>query len=132
MINETFYAELGKLLYAMAYVDGLISPAEKRKLQDIVKNELTLSESHIDQYGTNVAYYTEIEFDFLDEEMADSEAAFDSFINFMETHHTAFDDSLKTVCLHVINQLASVYKGINSKEKQLLNKLKKSFELVLI
>lgn len=132
MINERFYAELGKLLYALAYVDGLISPAEKRKLQDMVKNELILFENHIDQFGTNSAYYTEIEFDFLDEEIADSEAAFDSFINFMETHHTAFDANLKKVCLHVINQLASVYKGVNKKEKQLITKLKKSFDLAII
>ncbi|MGZ4047869.1 MAG: hypothetical protein ACXVNN_00830 [Bacteroidia bacterium] len=124
MIYKEFYSELGKLLYAVADIDGAISKKEKKKLQDIVKNELAPVETIKDSFGTDVAFYSEMEFDFMDEEIIDAESAFESFIDFIEEHQTAFDESMKKASLLVAEELANVYYGTNKKEKTLIEKLK--------
>jgi hypothetical protein len=130
MEYKDFYAELGKLLYAVADTDGVITQKEKKALQDIVKNELVPAERHMDAVGTDAAYYTEIEFDFLDEEIADAETAFNSFIDFVEEHHTAFDERMKKISLHVVKELANAYHGTNKKEKKLINELRKKLNRI--
>jgi len=130
MEYKDFYAELGKLLYAVADIDGVITQKEKKALQDIVKKELVPVEMHTDEVGTDAAYYTEIEFDFLDEEIGDTEAAFNSFIDFVEEHHTAFDERMKKVSLHVAKELANAYHGTNKKEKKLINELRKKLNRI--
>ena len=130
MIYKQFYAELGKLLYAIADIDGVITLEEKKKLQHIVQNELAPIEQHEDAFGSDVAHYTEMEFDFLDELVADAEAAFDSFIGFIELHHIAFDSNLKKVSMHIVKELANAYRGKNKKEIKLIEKLKEKLEIL--
>jgi uncharacterized tellurite resistance protein B-like protein len=122
MLYKEFYSELGKLLYAISDIDGVISKTEKKKLQEIVKEELVPVESHVDGFGTNAGFYSEIEFDFLDEEIADAESAFESFVSFVEEHHTAFDERMKKVSLRLMKELAASYYGTNKKEKKLIQK----------
>jgi hypothetical protein len=127
MLYKQFYSELGKLLYAVADIDGIITPREKNILQDIVRKELMPSEKHLDEYGTNAALYAEIEFDFLQDEDADAETAFESFVNFVEDHHTAFDKKMRKICVHVATRLADEYYGTNRKEEELVTRLKLMF-----
>jgi len=124
MEYKDFYAELGKLLYAVADIDGVITQKEKTALQNIVKDELVPAERHMDEFNSDTAFYAEIEFDFLDEEIGDAEAAFNSFIDFIEEHHTAFDARMKKISLHITKELAEAYRGTNKKEKALIEKLK--------
>jgi hypothetical protein len=128
MVYKKFYSELGKLLYAIADIDHVITTQEKRVLQNIVQKELAPVEQHQDSFGTDVAYFTEIEFDFLDEQIADAESAFESFIDFIEDHHTAFDSNLKKVGLHIAKELANAYKGTNRKEKKIIEILRQKLE----
>ena len=130
MIYKKFYSELGKLLYAIADIDHVITSQEKVRLQNIVKEELLPSDQQTDKYGTRLPYYTEIEFDFLDEQIWDSQTAFESFIDFVEDHHTAFDPNLKRVCLQLTKELANAYKGTNRKEKDLINNLKEKLNKI--
>lgn len=99
-------------------------------MYEIVRKELVPAEKHKDGFGTDAAYHTEIEFDFLEEEMADSETAFNSFIDFIEEHHTAFDQRMKKVCLHVAEELAEAYRKTNKKEKLLIDKLKNKIKRI--
>ena len=128
MLYKDFYSELGKLLYAVADIDRVITQAEKKTLHDIVKRELVPAEKHKDEFGTDAAYYAEIEFEILDEEIGDAETAFNSFIDFVEEHHTAFDENMKKVCLHVAKEIAKAYHKTNKKEKALIKKLKEKIE----
>ena len=130
MKYKDFYAELGKLLYAVADIDHVITQKEKKALYDIVKNELVPSERHTDQFNTDVAFYTEMEFEFLDETIGETEAAFNSFIDFVEDHHTAFDEQMKKVSIHVAKELALAYHGTNRKEKALIAKLKEKLNKI--
>ena len=124
MNYKDFYSEFGKLMYAVADVDGVISKKEKKEMMEMVANELVPAEEHKDERGMNDAHYAEIEFDILDEQMSDPESAFESFIEFIEEHHTALDDNMKKICLKVANKLAEAYHGTNKKEKLLIQKLK--------
>jgi len=130
MLYKDFYSELGKLLYAVADIDGVITQAEKRALHDIVKRELVPAEKHKDEFGTDAAYYAEIEFEYLDEEIGDAEAAFNSFIDFVEEHHTAFDEKMKKICLHVAKEISNAYHKTNKKEKAIIKKLKEKIEKI--
>lgn len=124
MLYKEFYSELGKLLYAVADIDKVITQQEKKELQKIVRNELVPYEKHTDEFGTDAAYYSEIEFEINDEEIIDSDSAFNSFIDFISEHHTAFDEKMKKVCIHVVEEIAASYRGKNKKEKELIKKLK--------
>lgn len=125
MIYQQFYSELGKLLYAIADIDGKVSPAEKNALRDMVKSTLVPYETHSDDQGTNAAWYTEAEFDFLEENISDADAAFESFENFVTAHATGIDDNLRNICRQLPEKLAGVYRGVNKKEQALLARLKK-------
>ena len=128
MIYKEFYSELGKMLYAVADIDGVITQQEKKKLQDIVKMELVPAEQHRDEFGMDAAYYSEIEFEFLDEEIGDAGSAFESFIDFMEEHHSALDEKMISVCLHISKEIANAYRGTNKKEKGLIDQLRKTLD----
>ena len=130
MLYKYVYSELGKLLYAVADIDGVITQAEKNALQEIVRKELVPAEKHKDEFGSDAAYYAEIEFNYLEDEISDADAAFNSFIDFVEEHHTAFDEKMKKVCLHVAKEIARAYHKTNKKEKTLIKKLKEKIEKI--
>ena len=123
MFYRQFYSELGKLLFALAKVDGNISHKEKEALKELVKKELAPAEKNTDKFGTDAAYYTEIEFDILDETMMDPEQAFDSFLFFIENHHSAIDERMRTATLRIAKSLADAYHKTNKKEKALIKQL---------
>ena len=123
MLYRQFYSELGKLLFALASVDGVISKKEKQELKELVKKELAPAEKNTDKFGTDAAYYTEIEFDILDDEMMDTEQAFESFLFFIEEHHSAIDTRMREVTLKVAKRLAASFHKTNKKEKEMIKRL---------
>jgi len=123
MFYRQFYSELGKLLFALANVDGIITKKEKETLHDLVKTELAPAESHTDKFGTDAAYYTEMEFEILEDNMMDAEQAFDSFLFFIENHPTAIDDRMRIATLKVAKKLADTYHKNSKKEKEFIKKL---------
>lgn len=124
MQYNQFYSELGKLLYAIADSDKRISPKEKARLLKIIETDLLPVEQHEDSFGSSVAFYPEIEFAYLENEIVDPEAAFDSFLNFIDKHRTAIDHKMRDTCLHFAKEIAKTDYGITKKEKELLKKLK--------
>jgi uncharacterized tellurite resistance protein B-like protein len=124
MFYRQFYSELGKLLYAIASTDGVVSEKEKQALKELVRKELVPAEKHTDTHGTDAAYYLEIEFDILDDTMSDPEEAYGSFINFIEKHYSAIDGQMRDSTLKVAKKLAEVYK-VSKKEKELIRTLEK-------
>ena len=121
---QDFYTELGKLLYAVAKVDGVITKEERKSLMVIVENELTPLEGSTDEFGTDAAFITKFEFDVLEDQMIPAEDAFNDFIDFVDQHQQAFKPAIKNVCIKVTEQLASAYHGTNKKEHALIEKLK--------
>ncbi|MDP3555965.1 MAG: hypothetical protein Q8T03_01250 [Bacteroidota bacterium] len=128
MEYEEFYSQLGMLLYAVADIDGVITPQEKNKLKSIIKDQLIPEDHHKDKYGTYDAYYAEMEFDFLDEEIGDAETAFTSFIDYVDNHYTAFDNKMIKLGIRVAEELANAYRGTNKKKRLLVKRLKKNIK----
>ncbi len=124
MQKKEFYSQLGRLLFAVANADDRIPPEERETLHKLVREQLVSREKATDVFGSNLAYYTEIEFDYLDSEEADAESSLLAFIDFIKDHRTAFDDSLQALSLYVVEQLAASFHGINKKEKKLIAELK--------
>jgi hypothetical protein len=124
MVIKQFYAELGKLFYAIAAIDNWITEKEKNKILEIVKNELVPNELNTDEYGTDLAYFTQIEFEFLNEEDSDPLSAIDSFIDFIEEHHSALDQHSIRTCIRLSKEISKIYRGTNKKEYELIEKLK--------
>ncbi len=123
MFYRQYYSELGKVLYAIANANGNISDKEKDVLKEIVRKELVPAEKHTDTFGTDAAYYTEIEFDILEDSLPDTDAAFDSFIDFTEEHHTAITPAMRESALRVTQKLIDIYHHHHKKEHALAKKL---------
>src|SRR4051812_964690 len=117
MIHRQFYSELGKLLYAVADADGIITEKERQTLLKIVRQELLPDENHYDEFGTNAAFYAEFEFDFMEEQIISPDDALDSFINFIEEHRNAINERIKDICIRVTTELATAYYGMSRKEE---------------
>ncbi len=128
MFYRKYYSELGKLLYAIANSDGVITEKEKQEVKNLVRQELVPAERHTDKFGTDAAYYTEIEFDIMEETFQDVEAAFDSFISFVETHHTAIDHKMRAEALRITTHLVGLHSKKHKKEKALLKQLENTFK----
>lgn len=127
MIYKNFYSELGKLLYALAKADGSISKKEIKAIHKLVLKDLVPLENSTDEFGTDSAFYVEMEFDFLNENFYDPDVAFDSFINFVEKHYTAFDTHLKDAVLKVAETLINSFHETNIQDHTYLIKLRKTF-----
>lgn len=132
MNHKEFYSELGKLLYAVIDNDGVVSKSEKERLKSIVKKQLVPLEHHVDAFGTNIAYYSEMEFEILEEELPDIETTFNSFMDFVEDHQTEFDDTMKKVSLIIVKELSNVYLGTTKLERRLIDQLTKKLNKVKI
>jgi hypothetical protein len=123
MIYQQFYSELGKLLYALADVDGSISQTERSAMHELVKKELVPIEKNTDEFGTDAAFYAEIEFEILEDTAVDPEVAFESFINFIDDHKTAIDNRMIDATRRVAVKLSESYYHASHKEKELLERL---------
>ena len=124
MDYKEFYAEIGKLLYAVADTDGVISPQEKESLHQLIQSRLTQRETHTDEYGTNDAWYAEFEFDVAEDQIMSAEDAFLSFIEYVEEHQPDFDTTTRELCFTLAERMAESYRHTNKKEKVLIQKLK--------
>lgn len=129
MIYKYFYSEVGKLLYAIAKSDGVIAMEEIKKIHQLVIKDLVPLESSTDEFGTDSAFYVEMEFDYLNEKMYDPDVAFSSFVDYVEKHHGAFDIKMKTAVFNVADRLTQSFHETNIKDHYMMEKLKVVLDL---
>ena len=121
-----FYSETGKLLYAVAESDGMITSRERVELHNLIQSRLTQRETHTDEFGTNDAWYTEFEFEVAEEQGMTAEDAFNSFAEFIDENRNKLDKDLKDVCMILADRLADSYHHTNKKEKHIIQRLKET------
>jgi uncharacterized tellurite resistance protein B-like protein len=121
---RVFYAELGKLLYAVADADGIISQEEKESLYNLVQTRLMHKETHTDEFGTNDAWYAIFEFEVADEQNMSAADAFLSFTEYIEANKNKLGEETRQLCLTLADRLAESYHHTNKKEKKLIQQLK--------
>ena len=118
-----FYSELGKLMYAIAKADGKVGNEEYNTLKKIVREELLPLEKSTDEYGTDNAFYTEMEFDYLEDNYGDPILAFNSFIDYVEAHKSTFNEKIVNLIKRISSRIASSEFGIDANEQKYLDKL---------
>tara|TARA_R110002050_G_scaffold297339_2_gene458641 strand:+ start:55274 stop:55675 length:402 start_codon:yes stop_codon:yes gene_type:complete len=124
MIYKNFYSEVGKLLYALAKADGNIATEEVKAIHQLILKDLVPLEKSTDEFGTDSAYYVEMEFDYLNENFAEPEDAFESFIDYVTDHYTAFDSHLKEAIYRVAETLTNSFHETNIKDHYMILKLR--------
>lgn len=125
MDHKRFYKELGKLLYAVAAADGKIHPVEVAKFRKVISEEIVPVEASHDQFGTDNAYYAEFEFETLADRDFPASDAYHSFVLYLNEYKEKIDPVLKTLCYSAAEKVALATHGINQKESQYLEDLKK-------
>ncbi len=128
MDYRKYYNELGKLLYAVANVDGSIQQKEVEEVHKVVKEELLQLENSIDDFNTDAAFFTEFEFDYLREEnTTSSEDLLSSFKEYLK-NTPELTPGLKEAARHAAERVARSFAGINKQEEDFLRKLDEALE----
>ncbi len=125
MNHQLFYKELGRLLYAIAAVDGQVSRAEVKRLHDVVGTVLVPAETATDIHGTDQAWITEFEFDVLAEQGADAQGEFESFVAYISQHRNEVTPELRRTILFAADAVAKAFHGVGRKELPLLEALER-------
>jgi tellurite resistance protein len=129
MHNKNFYTQLGNLLYAVASADGKIRKKEINSIKQIITNELVPAEDSLDPYGTDMAFYSEFQFDLNLERSTNTKAAFNSFIEYFKNHPEIFNDPVKLMVMNMAISVAVSFNGCNKSELNILTDLKQVFGL---
>jgi hypothetical protein len=124
MDYRMFYSALGKLLYAVADADGIVSPQEKKNMFELVQKRLMHKETHTDEFGTNDAWYAAFEFEVVDEQNLSAADAFLSFTEYIEENKNKINEDTRQICLTLADKLADFYRHSNKKEIMLIQKLR--------
>lgn len=123
--QRKFYTELGRLLYAIAAVDGRVRATETAMIKRIVSERLVPQEAALDHFGTDRAYITEFEFDIQVDRGEAPEVAFESFILYLTQHKDRFSPKQKDLVLHAAHVVADAFHGVNAKELRMLDELER-------
>ena len=125
---KEFYVQLGKLAYAVAIADGRVQHEEIKDLHKLVRNELMIFEQETDEFDTNLAFYTEFEFETRIESKSQQGEIYDSFIKYLKENRKFITPQLKNICINTVKKIAEAYGGIVDNEKIIIDKLEKDFE----
>ena len=126
MSPTRLYSEIGKLLYAIAASDQHITNPEKQQLHAFIQRYLG-NVKQLDQFGTPVSYYLEIEFEFLEEELVSPEDAIQSFVDYIEEHYSAIDLKQIEMIREMAWEIANSFKKINQKENKMIKRMEEAF-----
>jgi hypothetical protein len=124
-----FYSEIGKLLYAISVIDHKIELKERQRLRELIREALKKNLVK-DQFGTPVANYIEIEFEFLEEQIYDPEDALQSFLDYIEEHYSAITKKDIEMVRKMVWEIADSFRGINIAEQTVIEKMEHAFLLL--
>jgi hypothetical protein len=129
-LNITFYQNVARLFYAIAFVDKTVKEEEVEALKKIVREEwLDLDETE-DEYKTDAAYQIETVFDWLVEQEFHANQCFDEFIEYKNEHDYFFTSDINALLLKTAGVIASAFAGKNKSELIMLAKLNRELQKV--
>lgn len=127
---QTYFVELGKLLYAIAKSDGRVQVEERKKLNEIVRNELVEICRRTDEFGTNLAFYSEFSFDTISDRNLSAEIAYNSFINFLNAHKDFIPEKLCKISISSVRKIAESSQGIVETEQKFIDRLESDIQKI--
>ena len=123
------YENLGKLFYAIAAADKIISKQEVQVLNEIVEKDWLPVEDSRDEYGTDLSFQIEVIFDWYRENELSAEAAYERFETFKKAHEWLFDEEINDLTWKTVNKIALAFPGKNRSEVLMLIRLKSLLHL---
>lgn len=127
MFNEELYAELGKLFYYIASVDGKVQSAERKTLQELIHSVWEPLEDSVDEFGTDKSAMIDFSFDF-EESANETIDGIQSFEEFYKFNKKEFTPVIIKKILKTGKAIASAYRGNNKDEKAVLEKVETLFQ----
>ena len=121
---KQFYIAMGKLLYAIADADSVITKQEREELYKLISSRLTHREIHTDQFGTNDAWYTVFEFEAAEDAGMTATEAFSEFEDFIRENWRSMGKEMKDTIMVLADRLAESYHHTNAREKEMIRKLR--------
>jgi hypothetical protein len=115
-LSQDLYAHLGFLFYSIAAGDRRVTPAEVAQLKQEVRKHWMPLEPSRDEFGTDMAHYMDISFDYAVGERMSAREAFDRFKDYYASEHAAFDPSTKALIVRTATAIAASQNGINKAE----------------
>jgi hypothetical protein len=128
MIHSQFYTELGKVLYAIAFVDGSIQEAEVQELERYIKR--ILKSLPPDGNEDRIVMISKLRFYNCIKEHLKPKIAFHSFYNFMDKYGDKISAHDKDLAHQLITAIADAYKGLQQTELIHLHKIQQLFQKV--
>ncbi|TVR81193.1 MAG: hypothetical protein EA412_03520 [Chitinophagaceae bacterium] len=125
MVKQKFYEALGNLAFAIAKADGVIEKKEIKALEEMVTNEIVPFEDGTDEFGTDIGFYVQFQFDTLEDSFIKEETAYKEFETFVNEHTEFMTPARKSMSLSLVKKVADSYRGINKQERAVIEKLEK-------
>ncbi len=128
---KQYYKELGKIVYAVAAVDGTINPEEVKALHEFVQKDLSNHELNIDSSGMNEAFYVDFEFENSAKKNIDINTGIKSYVKFIHANYETGDELLLQRSVKLLETVTNVYTRQQEKEvvlqiKEEINEISKN------
>jgi len=121
--TETFYHNLGKLFYAVAFADKTVRKEEVDTLQEYVK-EYWLDYDHLmDVFDSDAAYLIQIVFDGAQAFEESSNDMYDAFVSYKNEQPQLFTKKVNRLIVETSRAIAYSYAGINKSELIMISQL---------
>ena len=118
-----FYQNLGKLFYAIAFVDNTVREEEIEALKRYVSSTWITLDNEPDEYGSDSAFQIEVVFNWLDSEVYDAQESYDDFKAYFNEHKSLFTEKINRRILRTASAIAGAFAGTNKSELILLTQL---------
>lgn len=121
--TETFYHNLGKLFYAIAFADKHVHEDETAILQQYVRDYWLDYDDLNDVFDSDAAHLIEIVFEGVQAFEENAQDMYDAFITYKQEQPQLFTQKTNTLILQTARAIAHAYAGVNKSELVLLTKL---------
>jgi len=122
-IQNLFYQKLGKLFYAIAAADKVISEEEVKKLKQLVNTEWLNLGGVKDKSEVDAMRQIKITFDQLTAQSQDPNDCMAEIKLFKEAHENLFTNDVKQLIWKTASAITASFSGRNKSELILLTKL---------
>ncbi len=121
--DSVFYQNLGRLFYAIAFIDNTVRPEEIEVLKKFVSSTWTSLDNEPDEHGSDSAFQIEVVFNWLDSEVYSAQESYDTFANYYTSNKALFTETTKKNITKTASAIANAFSGTNKSELILLAQL---------
>jgi glycosidase len=121
--TETFYHNLGKLFYAVAFADKTVRKEEVETLREYVKKHWLSYDDLKDVFDSDAAHLIEIVFEGVQAFEETSKDMLDAFISYKNEQPHLFTEKVNQLIIETSKAIAYSYAGINKSELVIISQL---------